>query len=173
MDWVLLRLRLVSFMPWSNVRRIPHVRVGGMSVHITEALSSNNTNSSSSIRNASSADLSRDAGGASSSKSVRGGSEVGGSAGDGSHRGGTAGHSRLGAVRLGDGDAELGNQESGIDPNDSWSRHGRPVSLSRTSPAGSGGDDWGGDGYGWERVAQASLESEVLGHEFAAKYKVR
>lgn len=40
MEWVLLRFRLWSFMPWSGVRHISHVHVGGMSLHVTEALSS-------------------------------------------------------------------------------------------------------------------------------------
>lgn len=40
MEWVLLRFKLASFMPWSDVRRIPHVRVGGLSIHISESLSS-------------------------------------------------------------------------------------------------------------------------------------
>ncbi|CAN0501264.1 unnamed protein product, partial [Ectocarpus sp. 12 AP-2014] len=40
MKWVFLRFKLASFLPWSDVRRIPLVRVGGLSINVTESLSS-------------------------------------------------------------------------------------------------------------------------------------
>lgn len=72
--------------------------------------------------------------------------------------------------------AAIGIKEDGDDKegDDSWTHLGRRASLPRGSPIetdGGGGGRWGDDGYQLERMAQATLES-VLGHEFAAKYKV-
>lgn len=70
MDWVLLRFKSLSFLPGCDVRRIPHVRVGGLSIRITESLSSSNAKNNGKDVGSSSAD--------------RGGS--GGGGGDGAKR---------------------------------------------------------------------------------------
>ncbi|CAM9498136.1 unnamed protein product, partial [Scytosiphon promiscuus] len=56
MDWVLLRFKTPSFLPGCDVRRIPHVRVSGLSIRITESLSSSNGRSSNGKGAGSSAD---------------------------------------------------------------------------------------------------------------------
>ena len=77
-----------------------------------------------------------------------------------------------------DGHVASGAKEDRVnqEDDDSWTHMGRRASLPRGSPTENGGGEggggrWGDDGYQLERMAQATLES-MLGHEFAAKYKV-
>eukprot|EP00752_Nemacystus_decipiens_P012079 g10709.t1 len=148
MEWVLLRFQLLSFMPWSDVRRIPRVRVGGLSIHITESLSS-----STGRRNSTSGTCI----GRSSSSS--------GSATKGIGDGADGQSPTL--------SSSTSSQEQSLqhfDRKDSWEHLGRRASVSRSSYAGS---DLSAstDGYELERVAQATLE-HALGHDFAAKYQM-
>lgn len=153
MEWVLLRFQLSSFMPWSDVRRIPRVRVGGLSIHITESLSSskgrkNSTAAATSVGASSSS---------SSSTSTK--SSGGSGAGDGAPPSTSSSSSRRQSLRQ-------------FDRRDSWEHQGRRASLSRYPSAGLDGSSGGTDGYELERVAQATLE-HALGQEFTAKYQVK
>lgn len=156
MEWVLLRFQLLSFMPWSDVRRIPRVRVGGLSIHITESLSSSKGRKNSST-------AAKSIGGSSSSSSKK-------AIGDGTDNDEQQPMpSSFASSRQQQGLQELGRK-------DSWEHQGRRASLSPSYSAGSDGSsssnsNGGTDGYELERVAQATLE-HALGHEFAAKYQV-
>lgn len=151
MEWVFLRFRLPSFMPWSDVRRIPQVRVGGLSIHISESLSSSKgrKNNAAATRIGS---IGIGASGRGGSNSTDGGGQT---------------------------SMSSPSTSSHFDRKDSWAHQGRRASRSRSSFVGSygsvggggDGDGDGGDGYEWEQVAQATLE-HALGHEFTAKYQV-
>lgn len=144
-------------MPWSDVRRIPQVRVGGLSIHVSESLSSskgrkNNPNpAAAAARSGSIGSIGASGRAGGNSKSTDGG-----------------GRTSLSSP----------STSSQFDRKDSWAHQGRRASLSLSSSVGldgsgaggAGGD--GGDGYEWEQVAQATLE-HALGHEFRAKYQVR
>lgn len=147
MEWVFLRFQLASFMPWSDVRRIPHVRVGGFSIHITESLSSSK--------------------GRKNSMST---TSLGGSSGSAKSAGNGIDHDGQPSVLSSS--TSSGQQSSQhLDRKDSWEHQGRRASLSRPYSASSDGSG-GTDGYELERVAQATLE-HALGREFTAKYQVK
>lgn len=166
MEWVLLRFQLASFMPWSDVRRIPLVRVGGLSIHITESLSSSKGKKNSMAATG--------IGGNSSSSSNSSGSISSGSISS-STKGILGSRTDNDEQPPMSSSSTLSRRQSiqHVDGKDSWEHQGRRASLSRSYSADSDGSGGGGtDGYELERVAQATLE-HALGHEFAAKYQVR
>ena len=143
-------------MPWVDVRRIPRVRVGGLSIHITESLSSSKGR-----------------------KNSTAGTSIGSSSSSSSGSGGGGSCSTKGTGNATDDQPPMppfstSSQKPSLqqfDRRDSWEHQGRRASLSRAYSAGS--DVSGGtDGYELERVAQATLE-HALGHDFTAKYQVR
>lgn len=141
-------------MPWSDVRRIPRVRVGGLSIHITESLSSSkgrkNSTAATSIGNNSSS--------SSSTKGISNGTD----------------ENEREQSPMPSSSTSLQQQQQSLqhfDRKDSWEHLGRRASL-RSFSAGSDVSGGGTDGYELERVAQATLE-HALGHEFAAKYQVK
>ncbi|CAM9626090.1 unnamed protein product, partial [Ectocarpus sp. 13 AM-2016] len=211
MKWVFLRFKLASFLPWSDVRRIPLVRVGGLSINVTESLSSSkgrkHTKTSGSIG---------DSGSGSNSASGVGDSSPGSGGGGGGNtirhdetdnftstdwlegraqqdlperegaakklattmrRAGGEGRDNTSGSRGGNQTRKirrpplLSQQSSLFDKMDSWAYQGRRASQRRPSHVESdvSGSGNRGDGYEWERVAQATLE-HAFGHEFTAKY---
>lgn len=231
MEWVFLRFKLASLMPWSDVRRIPQVHVGGLSIHITESLSSskgrrksgstgnNEHNRSSSIKGN---NINVDGDGGTSGMTLQHTTTNSTSADwlagreqqDGHQEGRGAvvavapaapavgplardtSDNSSGSYGGGDGlgtpkrrrrrsiwpssssskSTSFQQPEQHIDRRDSWAHRGRKASIPRATSAGgldvSGSGSGIGDGYEWERVAQATLE-HALGNEFTAKYRVR
>lgn len=225
MEWVLLRFKLASFLPWSDVRRIPQVRVGGLSIHITESLSSSKGRRKSGSTRSSIISRSSSIKGNNTVGDVDGGTgattlqhkmtnSISGDwlAGRGQlddHQEGTGAVIAAGAAPsvgslardtsdnsssiYGGGDGlgtprrrrrsiwpsstsstSFQQPEQHVDRRDSWAHRGRKASIPRASSAGGldGSGSGIGDGYEWERVAQATLE-HALGNEFTAKYRVR
>ncbi|CAM9530334.1 unnamed protein product, partial [Ectocarpus sp. 8 AP-2014] len=212
MKWVFLRFKLASFLPWSDVRRIPLVRVGGLSINVTESLSSSKGRK----HNKTSGSIG-DSGSGSNNASGEGDSSRGSGGGGGGDTGrhnetdnfpsadwlegreqdlqekeGAAAVAATTMARAGAGGREstsgsggwsqtrkirrpplLSQQSSLFDKMDSWAHQGRRASQRRSSHVESdvSGSGSRGDGYEWERVAQATLE-HAFGHEFTAKYQM-
>ena len=171
-EWVLVRFQLTSFMPWSDVRRISHVRAGGMAIRVTEAVNSasarRNVRSSGSGPGQSEGNF-RSTGDRSDSARRREG-------GNWSEQSQQEGEEENAARNDGETLSRINeNEESlprmGHEKKDLWAHGARQADQSSASPAASGSAKWNEDGFEWERVTQASLEY-VLGHEFASKYKV-
>lgn len=208
MKWVFLRFKLASFLPWSDVRRIPLVRVGGLSINVTESLSSSkgrkHNKTSGSIGDISSGDSSRGSGGGGGGgggdtsrhdetdnfpsadwlegreqQDLQEDQGAGGIAATAMGRAGAGGRENTSGSGGGNKTQKsrrpplLSQQSSLFDKMDSWAHQGRRSSRTRFSPVESdvSGSGSRGDGYEWERVAQATLE-HAFGHEFTAKYQV-